>query len=247
MKRMTAARGRQRRQYRRLREDQELQTGSPWDVPGVSATPSAIILDRDYIALKSASHRMVTRNEGKDKVTFDQACLDVHLGEAARRLAANRSEEEVVPIDGKFRIAAGDVLSIESEEDFRLPADVQGQVSPKAKLTTLGLFFPTTHVDPGFTGHLFLPIINAGPRAVLLPAGEAVGKVELQRLASDVQDPWKGSSGFGNFRDDWVVDGPSVADDREAVRAKIRLLQAWCIALTVSVLTLMVAPEPSRL
>jgi deoxycytidine triphosphate deaminase len=186
---------------------------------------------------------MVTRNEGKDKVTFVQACLDVHLGEVARRLAANRSEEQVAPIGGKFRIAAGDVLSIRSEEDFRLPADVQGQVSPKAKLTTLGLFFPTTHVDPGFTGPLFLPIINAGPRAVLLPVGEAVGKVELQRLASAVHDPWKGTSGFGNFRDDWVVEGPTVADDREAVRTKIRLLQAWCIALTMAVLTLMVAPQ----
>src|ERR1700712_5768022 len=118
MKRLTPARLRQGHRYRRQRRDQELRTGSPWDgaVPGVSATPSTIILDRDYEALNWASHNMVTRNEGKDKVTFAQACLDVHLGEVARRLAANRSEEQVAPIGGKFRIAAGDVLSLRSEE-----------------------------------------------------------------------------------------------------------------------------------
>lgn len=239
--RLTLAEKRQKRRHQRRQERHDLRAGPPWAVHGVGVPPGSVLVDRDYLALVGAKHEIV-RN-GMRSVTADQACVAIHLGSKAVRLTADRTRAVVEPSEaGTFEIAAGDVLSIESQEIFRLPADVQGQVSPKAKLTTLGLFFPTTHVDPGFVGHLYLPIINAGPRGVDLPVGASVGKVELQRLSSAVQDPWKGSSGFGSFEWHWVQGGPTVAEQRAEMVARIRLLQWAVIALTVAVLALLLSP-----
>lgn len=241
MVQLSSERKRQRRRHRRRVERHALRSGPPWDVPGVGVPIGNVIVDRDYVALDGAKHRIVTSVNAK--VTFGQACVDVHLGTEGRRLSGDRTQEVVPPsADDTFLIQAGDVLAIESQERFQLPDDVQGQVSPKAKLTTLGLFFPTTHVDPGFSGKLFLPIINAGPRAVAIPVGEAVGKVELQRLNAAVQEPWKGSSGFGNFQGDWVVPGLTVAEQRDQVIARMRLLQWSVMVLALALAALSLGP-----
>lgn len=175
-------------------------------MPDIRVGPGEILIDRDYAALTTSGF-LVAREQGP--VTFQQAALDVHMSDDVKvRAGDGVSALEPLDEDGRRYIVInpGEALSVKTAERFCVPPDMQGQVSPKAVLTTLGLTFATTHVDPGYTDHLYLPIVNAGQSPVKLEVGRAIGKVQFERLRRAVQEPWQGSSGFRDFAAELIVD-----------------------------------------
>jgi deoxycytidine triphosphate deaminase len=215
----------------------------PWHVPGVEARPGEVLIDEDYHAL-AACDLLVKRGGGDPELSYEQAALDVHMSDEVRKLV----NDEVGGLrkldfdDGHIIIRPGDLVVVGTQERFRVPHDVQGQVSPKAKLTTVGLLFPTTHVDPGYTGPLYLPIFNAGPSTVRLPLALAIGKVEFQRLGRKVRIPWTGKSSFSTVDSELIVPGRSgPAERQERLRKDLRRLTLWWLLLSVVVLAMLLS------
>jgi deoxycytidine triphosphate deaminase len=203
-----------------------------WDLDGVEVPAGGVLTDRELKVL-AQERAIVTRGNGS--INADQACVDVHMADDVFKLGESLTDQVPRETDGSFHIRPGQVLRLTTQETFKLPADVQGQVSPKAWMTTLGLFFPTTHVDPGYDDRLYLPVMNAGPHVVMLEPGRAIGKVELQRLGSDVGNAWKGkSSFFENPAFKWVVSTPPNADEESAaIRRTLAWHRLWLVVVLV--------------
>lgn len=215
-----------------------------WGLPGVEVAPGGVFIDRDYEGAVAAE-TLVFRSDAAP--VYTQCCIDVHCSAEAFQLARDRTRRQSVhprrdkddPDTPYFLLRAGAVLVVKTEERFEVPADVQGQVSPKAQLTTLGLSFPTTHVDPGYDQELYLPVMNMGPFDVKVVVGRAIGKVEFQRLARPVAEPWSGHTGFSDFARDLIVE---VNPPREQIRRLQRLswlFAGWVILLTLAVLAML--------
>jgi deoxycytidine triphosphate deaminase len=201
---------------------------------GMSCSPGCVLTDGDWKRLAD-KEVLVERFVGGERtdIRVQEACLEVHLAKAVKLTATG--EEEVIPEGEDVVICPGDVVIIATEEHFTVPHDVQGQMSPKAKLLTIGLSAPTTQVDPGFAGQLFLAIANPGPRAVKLPGGYAVAKVEMQVLCDVVDRPWVGKNpAYSYFARELIAPADNPCDPSLARR--IQTLQRWLLVLTASVL-----------
>lgn len=126
-------------------------------------------------------------------VQIAEASIDLHVRSAEKFTA---EPDEVVRFgEGEaLTMRQGEILRVETWEHFEIPADMAGQISPKARGLVAGLLLPTTQIDPGFSGPLLLLLINAGPRAVRLPPNFALAKTELRRLGRPADKPWKGQA-----------------------------------------------------
>ncbi len=141
----------------------------------------------------------MSRPDGEE-IKAEQAHLVVHLGDNVQK-TFDRNPDKVIKLtdEDEIEVRPGGVALVMTAEHFELPASVQGQVSPRGLLATVGFAFPTTHVDPGFHDHLSLPFVNSGQQTVKLKRGDPIGKVELQALHRDVAKPWFKTNAQSSF------------------------------------------------
>lgn len=193
---------------------------------GMSCSPGCVLTDRDWNQL--AQQDVLVRRfraEERTGISVQEACLEVHLAETVKLTATG--EEKVIPEGEDVFICPGEVVLITTQEHFTVPHDVQGQMSPKGKLLTIGLSAPTTQVDPGFTGPLFLAIANPGPRPVKLPGGYAVAKVEMQVLCAPVDRPWIGKNpAYSYFARELIAPPDTPCDTPAYLRSSVEEIKA---------------------
>ncbi len=66
-----------------------------------------------------------------------------------------------------------------------------GQVSGISTLTRQGLVYPSGGtIDPGFAGHLTLPLHNVSPHRLRIAPGQRIGQLHVIRLSSAVDRPY---------------------------------------------------------
>lgn len=69
-------------------------------------------------------------------------------------------------------------------ERFELPLDLAGLIHLRSSLAREGLVASFALVDPGFRGHLTLPLFNAGSEVVEIEAGERIVQISFCKLES---------------------------------------------------------------
>lgn len=95
-------------------------------------------------------------------------------------------------------IAPGVFVLLSTVEVITLPADIAAQVSGKSSLARMGLSIETAGwVDPGFSGQLTLEVLNTGPEAITLTAGQPVAQLVFMEMKSPAMRPY-GSQGLGS-------------------------------------------------
>jgi dCTP deaminase len=112
--------------------------------------------------------------------------------EGSKRTAQKLKEGE------SFAIDSGQFAFLLTEETVRLPFDVLGFISIRAKVKFSGLVnISGFHVDPGWEGKLIFSVFNAGPARIQLKRGDLIFSIWL----ADLQGPISRTSLDGGFKD----------------------------------------------
>ena len=84
----------------------------------------------------------------------------------------------LVDMDGDTCIVPpGGLVLAHSEEYLRMPKDVLGLVVAKTTYARCGINLSSTPLEPGWHGHVALPLANTSPLPVRLHAGEGIAQV----------------------------------------------------------------------
>lgn len=104
-----------------------------------------------------------------------------------------------VPDGHTYPLAPGEMLLASTLEHVTLPDDLAARVEGKSSLARLGLAAHITagFIDPGFTGHITLELVNHAPRPVLLHPGMRIGQLCVIPMAAPVARPY-GGAGVGS-------------------------------------------------
>lgn len=110
----------------------------------------------------------------------------------------NRMVEAEIGDHGSL-IMPGQMVLASTVEHVTLDATLAGRVEGKSSLGRLGLAAHVTagFIDPGFSGHITLELVNHAPRPLLLHAGMRIGQLCVFHLSGPARWPY-GSDGLAS-------------------------------------------------
>lgn len=136
----------------------------------------------DDIAKAAANEQLL---EPFDASLVRGASYDIRAGRTIV-IAYPEPEGGITPIDlqvkGAWSIPPGHTAILYSLERVRMPANMKGRLSLRARLATKLLLFTGGLIDPGYEGYLFLPIANLSESPIEIRYGEPVVTAEFVRL-----------------------------------------------------------------
>jgi deoxycytidine triphosphate deaminase len=100
----------------------------------------------------------------------------------------------LTPMDPGHQLQPGGFILLLSMEYLKVPIDVVGHtglISRWAQKGLVSLFSP--QIDPGFEGHIIVPLFNAGNDPVTLQYGETMFTVEFVRTTGPASVSWADS------------------------------------------------------
>jgi dCTP deaminase len=103
-----------------------------------------------------------------------------------------------IPESG-FVLHPGEFILGSTEEYFKFPSDLAGQINGKSSLGRLGLIIHATagFFDPGFEGAATLEIANVSRLPIRLYAGMKIAQMVFFRMTQEVETPY-GSEKLGS-------------------------------------------------
>jgi deoxycytidine triphosphate deaminase len=123
----------------------------------------------------------ITRDGAEPEI--GQNTVRLHIGNVAWIPAAPPEKRRVSVVDGgDMQLEPGEIVTFVTQECIALPPDIGGCIFPRGRVLPVGLFVPTTHVDPGFKGYLRLVAVNFGSARIRVPFGYELARVELTRM-----------------------------------------------------------------
>ena len=102
--------------------------------------------------------------------------------------------------DGKqYALPSGRMVLASTVEHITLGSDLAGRVEGKSSLGRLGLAAHVTagFIDPGFSGHITLELVNHAPCPILLYPGMRIGQLCVIPMSSPVEQPY-GATGLNS-------------------------------------------------
>lgn len=130
-----------------------------------------------------------------DKGRLQPASIDLRCGRRAIKSPVGETRGEVVDLakDKKVEILPGQFASVLTLERLVLPASICGRVGLRSFYARRGLIsFHGAQVDPGFRGHLVVPLVNVGPETVTLEYGKPFSTLELSHLETASSKTYSG-------------------------------------------------------
>jgi dCTP deaminase len=113
-------------------------------------------------------------------------------------------EKRVVPYGGKFVLHPNDYALTPLFEFVKLPKNIMGRLDGRSSLGRLGIVVHSTagSVDPGFSGHLVIELMNNGMLPVALYPLMRVATLIFITLSTDAERPYEGKYGnIGEYED----------------------------------------------
>jgi deoxycytidine triphosphate deaminase len=161
------------------------------------------------------------------------ASYDISVGDVVillRSLAEGGPEYVSLDLKRSHEIPSGRVAIVKSKELLTVPPNVKGRLSGKADFATQLVFFSGGIVDPGFSGHLWLPVANLNTTGFELHHNEPFVRLELTKLRARVDRPHPALEvpGIPNLPDspqDPVLDGETMSRKLRELEAKARLFE----------------------
>ena len=119
------------------------------------------------------------------------ASYDLRIGEEGFAVSVGNIIN--IQNEGEFSIQPGDFVLLITHEKLRLPSNILGRFGLRSLYARMGLLATVgPQVDPGFNGKLVIGIVNFSSQTIRLPYLEQFCTLELQRLAENVEIPYRG-------------------------------------------------------
>lgn len=113
-------------------------------------------------------------------------------------------DNPMIPVDiaghgGTYTLGPGQMALASTVEHVTLAADLAARVEGRSSMGRLGLAAHVTagFIDPGFSGHITLELVNHAPRPLVLHAGMRVGQLCVFQLSSPARWPY-GATAVGS-------------------------------------------------
>jgi dCTP deaminase len=115
------------------------------------------------------------------------------------------AENPMLPVDmatdtgGRYALGPGQMVLASTVEHVTLDATLAARVEGRSSMGRLGLATHVTagFIDPGFSGHITLELVNHAPRPLLLHAGMRIGQLCVFQLSGPARWPY-GSAGLSS-------------------------------------------------
>lgn len=88
---------------------------------------------------------------------------------------------------GEIILSPQSAVIIETEEDIQLPRTLFGYVQPKVSILQNGMSNISSKVDPGYRGHLLVPLFNLGSQTQKLKKGAKFCSLHLAKIDGNVR------------------------------------------------------------
>jgi dCTP deaminase len=124
-----------------------------------------------------------------------QACYELRTSSTYYDLASPDRPISLAPGE-TILLKPKQLVVVITHEELALPDDILGRVLSKGQLFSLGIVPVNTYADPGFHGRLGIVLNNASNDYLALPQKEPVAKIEFVRIASSVENPYRGPHGY---------------------------------------------------
>jgi len=148
--------------------------------------PVGILCKQD---IKSAikDYQLITDTDEED--CFQPCSYDLRIGTIFRDgQIINEYHEKA---NSKFIIPPGEIVSIATLEEIRLPNDVAATAFPINSQSRKGLMVLNPgHVDPGFNGFLTVKVINLRKVPLPISRGDKIFTIIFEGLPKPVSDPY---------------------------------------------------------
>lgn len=106
--------------------------------------------------------------------------------------ASENATELIDPEEGKFIIYPDQLVLATTLERIEMPENLVARLESRSSLTRLGLIILGTSgsVEPGFKGHLTIPIMNTGKLPVLLYPEMCFCKLAFETMTTQAATPY---------------------------------------------------------
>jgi dCTP deaminase len=152
-----------------------------------------VLTDEDIVSEVGQGNLIV---EDFSPIHVKQACYELRAGNVYYDLSGGKTRIHLEPGSGFVLLKPYQLAVVITRESLALPADVIGRILMKGKLFSLGLQPVNTYADPGFKGRLGIVIFNSSPRFIRIDQGDAIAKIEFERLHGPVKSPYSGQHGY---------------------------------------------------
>ncbi|MCY1212686.1 dCTP deaminase [compost metagenome] len=159
------------------------------------------------IIIDSNLEKLASQFKICDRNLVDSFSLKIHMGPFYHE--AKNSEGIVVygshpdpsslysekkTIEQNLQLPPGKQVIACSKDQYSIPLDYFGLVQTKGTLARM--FVSTTcndgQIEPGFTGHITLEIINHSPWTISLPVGSEIAQLYLFKCSTPARSPYSG-------------------------------------------------------
>lgn len=133
--------------------------------------------------------------EPLDKGCLQPASIDLRVGNRAMKSPVIEERGMVVDLarENTTAVLPGQFASVLTLEKLVLPLSICGRVGLRSFYARKGLIsFHGTQVDPGFNGHLVVPLVNMGPEPIILEYSKPFITLELHYLETASSNPYSG-------------------------------------------------------
>jgi dCTP deaminase len=180
----------------------------------MTSGPAGVLTDEDIIA-EAGRGRLIAA--GFEPANVQQACYELRAGNVYYDISGGKRRIQLSRPDDFILLKPHQLAVVITMESLLIPADVIGRILMKGKLFSLGLQPINTYADPGFRGRLGIVIYNASPRFIKINQGDAIAKIEFDRLPTAVARPYSGQHGYQTeiwpIPDHMILSEEEVRDD----------------------------------
>ena len=121
-----------------------------------------------------------------------------------------------INIDYGYRIMPNEYILIKTREKFNFPEFLTGHIRPRTTFSRLGLILSDQHVNPTFSGHLYLGLLNATPNTIEIYPDLKIGQMIFEEIEGEISEEllYKNKSDAKYQNEDKFV-SPPIAEEIE--------------------------------
>lgn len=155
-----------------------------------------VLSDNEIRALVETEQLLTPFDEDRlQAVSYDISSGDVIVAYQVFNSSVDlRNNEQIrlatreVNISKGYHIKPGEYILVKTREKFHIPANLTAHVRPRTTFTKIGLLLSAQHMNPNFTGYLYLGLYNATPNIIDIYPDLTIGQMVFEEVCGSITE-----------------------------------------------------------